>query len=417
MIRLTANIFSVRTAAIIISVIMAAGCISIETADPYSDTMNTLTVNVVWPEDFQSFRRAGVTVSIEEINRGSSYSAGTDDNGSASLRLSNGLYRVTVSDRTEEYVFNGSSDKVDLNGKDVSLTLSLAESRSGAIVIKEIYNGGCQAYPLEGTWQSDKYVILHNNSNEIQYLDSLCFCTLDPYNSQGTNVWVTEDPQTGASIYPDFVPVAQVIWQFGGDGKTFPLQPGEDAVIACSGAIDHTIQYPLSVNLDKPGYFVCYNNVYFPNTTYHPAPGRNITRDHYLNVVVKTGQANAFTFSVFSPAVVIFKAKGTSIQEYTGRPDVIVQKPGSTVERIAKIPVGWVMDGVDVFFGGSSSNRKRLCPSIDAGYITLSENYLGHTLHRKTDEALTEAFGYEVLTDTNNSLNDFYERTEQSLHE
>lgn len=394
-----------------------SGCVSLENADPYSATMNTLTVNIIYPEDFQEYRRAGVMVGIEDINSGNSYSADTDENGTASMRLSSGLYRVTVSDRTDEHVFNGSADKVNLTSRDMTLSISLAESRSGAIVIKEIYNGGCPAYPLEGTYQSDKYVILHNNSNEVQYLDGLCFGTLDPYNSQGTNVWVTEDPQTGASIYPDFVPIAQVIWQFGGDGTTFPLQPGEDAVIACCGAIDHTVQYPMSVNLNRPGYFVCYNNVYFPNTTYHPAPGNNIDREHYLDVVVKTGQANAFTFSVFSPAVVIFKAKDISIQEHVGMPDVIMQKPGSTTDRIVKIPVGWIMDGVDVFFGGSSSNSKRLNPAIDAGYVTLSGNYLGHTLHRKTDEALTAAFGYEVLTDTNNSMNDFYEREIQSLHE
>ena len=37
------------------------------------------------------------------------------------------------------------------------------------------------------------------------------------------------------------------------------------------------IQYPviqgLSVNLNKPDYFVCYNSTYFNNTVYHPAPG------------------------------------------------------------------------------------------------------------------------------------------------
>ena len=93
--------------------------------------------------------------------------------------------------------------------------------------------------PLEGNYQSDKYIILHNNDSEVQYLDSLCFGALDPYNSQATNVWVTQDEATGATIFKDFAPIVQCIWQFGGTGKTFPLQPGEDAVIA----INHPVKW------------------------------------------------------------------------------------------------------------------------------------------------------------------------------
>jgi len=87
------------------------------------------------------------------------------------------------------------------------------------------------------------------------------------------------------------------------------------------------------------------------------------------------------------------------------------------VDRIACIPTDWIMDGVDVFYGGSTNNVKRLRTEIDAGYITLSDNYLGHTLFRRTDETSSAAFGYEVLMDTNNSSNDFYEREQQSLYE
>lgn len=401
----------------IMSAAILPSCASIDNADPYSGSLNTLTVNVVWPEGNESLCREGVTVNIEDINLGHGYTSTTDSGGSVQFRLSNGSYRVTVSDRADEYLFNGSADRVNVVDRDVTLSLNLIGSRSGEIVFKEIYNGGCTAYPQEGTYQYDKYVILHNNSREVQYLDGLCFGVLDPYNSQGTNVWVTEDPETGASVYQDFAPVVQAIWQFGGNGSSFPLQPGEDAVVVICGAIDHTVQYPQSVNLNKEGYFVCYNNVHFPNTAYHPAPGNNISQDRYLNVVLKMGQANAYTFSVFSPAPVIFRAQGTTIQEYVNSGDAIIQKPGSTVDRIAKIPLEWIIDGVDVFYGGSSNNRKRLSPATDAGYVTLSDIYLGHTLHRNVDEESSASLGFEVLMDTNNSSNDFYERTQQSLHE
>ena len=392
-------------------------CTDIDKDNPYDNQLHTLQVNAVYPDEYSDYLREGVTVKIEDIDRGNSYTSKTDKNGTVRFSLTKGIYRIQISDKAEQDIFNGLADKVKFVNGDLALNLSLVHSRSGDIVIKEIYCGGCTKLPFEGNYQSDKYMILHNNTSETQYLDGLCFGSLDPYNSQATNVWVTQDESTGATIFPDFLPVAQCVWQFGGTGQTFPLAPGEDAVVVICGAIDHAAQYPQSVNLNKPGYFVCYNPVYFWNTLYHPAPGDQITPDHYLNVVIKTGQANAYTFSVFSPATVLFKAKDTTIQDFVSQADNVIQKPGSTVDRIVKVPVDWVLDAVEIYYGGSSNNMKRMPPSVDAGYVTQSALYDGRTLYRHTDEEASREAGYEILEDTNNSSSDFYEREKQSLHE
>lgn len=393
-----------------------AACTSLEDSDPYKDTLHRLTVTTVYPEEFEGGPQAGVTVNITEIDKGIDYTAVTDSEGKASIDLLDGIYRITANCFTDDYIFNGSADRVRIIGADKKVPVTMDMSEPGDIVIKEIYCGGCLRYPYEGNYLYDSYIILHNNTDEIQYLDSLCLGVADPYNATGVNVWTSRD-ESGATVFPDFVPVIQAVWKIKGDGTTFPLQPGQDAVVCIFGAIDHTLQYPLSVNLNRPGYFVCYNLEYFPNTAYHPVPGNNITSDHYLEVVVKTGQANAYTFSFNSPAVVIFKARGMSIEDFTGMEDSIIQKPGSSSDRIVKIPVEWVIDGVEVFTGNSAGNMKRLCPAIDAGYVSFSAPYQGHTLFRNTNQALSEQKGFEVLTDTNNSINDFYERDQQSLHE
>ncbi|WP_294478103.1 DUF4876 domain-containing protein [uncultured Bacteroides sp.] len=393
------------------------GCTDIDKENPYDGRLHTLQVTAVYPEEYTEYLREGVTVSIEDIDRGSSYKTMTDGSGTAKFDLTNGIYRIQISDKADRNIFNGLADKVRVIDGNVALNLPLTHSRAGAIIIKEIYCGGCTMLPLEGNYQSDKYIILHNNDSETQYLDGLCFGTLDPYNSQATNVWVKQDEETGATIFPDFAPIAQCIWQFGGDGTTFPLAPGEDAVVAINGAIDHAAQYPLSVNLNKPGYFVCYNNVHYWNTTYHPAPGDRIAQDHYLDVVIKLGQANAYTFSIFSPATIIFRPQDTTIGDYVQQTGSVIQKPGSTVDQVVKIPLDWVIDGVEVYYGGSSSNRKRISPSIDAGYVLQSATYDGRSLHRRVDEEASQEAGYEVLEDTNNSSSDFYEREQQSLHE
>ena len=390
-------------------ILLAAGCADIRDVNPYEGGLYTLTVATVWPEG--DIVRSGAEVRVEDMNTGSRYVSQTDTEGISRFSLPNGLYRINLSGKTDKEVFNAAADKIVLSGKDLGVNLNVIVSKAGSVVIKEIYCGGCKKYPQEGDYQADQYIILHNNDYKVQYLDGICFGTLSPYNATGSNPWIDE------SGLPDFIPVIQAVWQFPGDGDDFPLQPGEDAVMCLRGAIDHTVQYPLSVNLNKPDYFVCYNPTYFTNTAYHPAPGNLISQDRYLDVVIKTGQANAYTMSNSSPAVVIFRAEGMTIQEHVLNPDNVIQVPSSNVDKVVKVPLDWVLDAVEVFDGRSAANQKRLVSSLDAGYITLTDVFLGHTLMRSVDEAATAVAGYEILADTNNSLNDFYESEKQSLYE
>ena len=399
----------------ILTVLLLAGCMDMNDSNPYDGDLHVLKISSVWPEGVQV--RGEADVLVEDMDNGSRYSGRTDMEGNAEFNLPDGLYRVNLSGRGDGMVFNASADKVVLSGGTRTLSLSISVSKAGSIVIKEVYCGGCKKLPEEGNYQADQYIILHNNHFETCHLDGLCFGTLSPYNSMGSNPWITTDPETGESTLPDFVPVIQAVWQFPGDGDDFPLAPGEDAVVCLGGAIDHAAQYPLSVNLNKPDYFVCYNTTYFPNTSYHPAPGSNVSVERYLDVVIKMGIANAYTVSISSPAIVLFRAEGVSIQDHVTDPDNITPVPGSMSDNVVKIPFEWIQDAVEVFDARSNDNKKRLVPSLDAGYVLQTDSFLGRSLMRRVDEAASAYSGYEVLADTNNSLNDFYETEKQSLHE
>ena len=402
---------------IMTAILMVTACQDMKDSNPYEGALNALTVSTVFPEGFEDISREGYETVIEEMNTGVSYKTFTDQSGEVKKMIPNGLYRVNVSGRVGSDVFNGTAERIVVSGKDASLNLPIVHSKAGSIVIKELYCGGCKKLPQEGNYQADQYFILHNNDYQVQYLDSLCFGTLSPYNSTGNNAFVQKDPQTGESVFPDYLPVIQAVWQFPGDGDDFPLQPGEDAVVCLRGAIDHTVQYPLSVNLNKPGYFVCYNITYFWNPTLHPAPGDLISADRIIDVVIKTGQANAYTVSLNSPTLAIWKAQGTTIQDFVRNSDNITPVPGSSVDQVVKIPYEWVLDAVEVFDGTAANNSKRLAPSADAGYVLQTDIYLGRSLMRHKDVEASEKAGYEILTDTNNSLNDLYETEIQSLHE
>ena len=399
----------------IVTIVLAASCADIKNLNPYDGQINVLTVTADWPQT--DFTRAGAEVMVEDMNTGSRYSVSTDAAGEAVFSLPDGLYRVNMRGRNGEDIFNASADKVVLSGGDRTLKLLLAISKAGSVVIKEIYCGGCKKLPEEGDYQADQYFILHNNHYETEYLDGLCFGTLSPYNSTGANPWLTKDPESGESVLPDFLPLIQAVWQFPGDGDDFPLLPGADAVVCLRGAIDHASQYPLSVNLNKPDYFVCYNTTYFPNTVYHPAPGDLVSEDRYLDVVIKTGKANAYTMSLSSPTLVLFRAEGIPIHDYVTVPENVTPVPGSTVDNVVKVPFEWVLDAVEGFDARSASNQKRLAASLDAGYVLQTDIFLGRSLMRHVDETASSSSGYEVLVDTNNSLNDFYETEIQSLHE
>lgn len=391
----------------VLAALCAVSCVNVRTDNPYRDSACSVCVTLQYPEGYSEFAREGVEVSLEEMNNTFIYSVTTNSSGRALADLPRGLYRVSVSDRSGQSIFNGTCDKVVVNGA-TNVDLPLKYSKAGTLVVREIYCGGCKKLPEVGDYQSDKYIILHNNDTRTVYLDSLCFGTLAPYNSNSTNPW-------GGIM--DFAPIIQALWQFGGDGKSFPLESGQDAVLCLNGAIDHTVQYPLSVNLNNASYFVCYNSTYFTNTTYHPAPGDKIVRERILDVVIKVGRANAYAFSISSPTVVIFRPQGMTIQEFVQMSDTVIPIPGSTSDNVVTLPWEWILDGVEVFNGSTTSNNKRLRSDVDAGFITLSDTFLGHSLVRKVDEEASSEKGFTVLQDTNNSSNDFVELEKATLHE
>lgn len=398
---------SYKNALLLSALLILAGCIRTAEDNPYRDDLHKLCVVLNYPAGYESFAHAGADVTLDEINRSLTYHAKTDEKGRIEVDLPSGLYRISVNDRVEDDLFNATLDRYVLRADSKPAQLDLIYSRAGTLLIKEIYCGGCKKTPETGDYQADQYIILHNNDVKTVYLDSLCFGALAPYNSNATNPW---------GGVASAAPLIQALWQFGGNGTSFPLASGEDAVLCLRGAIDHTVKYPLSVNLNKADYFVCYNNTYFTNENFHPVPGSNIQPQRYLDVVVKTGQANAFTFSINSPAVVIFRPQGMSAREFVRQADVVVPVPGSAFDRAVMVPWEWIIDGVEVFNGSTTSNTKRIRTDVDAGYVTLSESFLGHVLVRKVDEELSAINGYEVLADSNNSSLDFYEQEKASLH-
>lgn len=272
----------------ILSCLLAAGCTSFE-GNPYGDTLRSLSVQVVYPEEYASFLREGVPVKLTDRNSSNVYTALTDARGVAAFDVAAGHYRLSVLDRPDaSSVFNGAVEQVDLAGADRNVSVELKYAKPGTILIKEIYSGGCpQDPPATGSYADDKYIVLHNNSFDTYYLDGLCLGMVAPYNSNANNPWTSTDP-SGNIVFRDYAAMPDCIWMFPGTGTDFPLEPGEEAVVAYYG-VDHTQTYSQSVNLNRKGYFVLYDMVHYPGNRLHPTPtpGDQIDESHYMKVLKK----------------------------------------------------------------------------------------------------------------------------------
>lgn len=387
--------------------------------NPYSGETKRININLIYPQGFEQ-EKAGAEIKVINPGSGVEYKLFSDAQGKATIQLQHGFYRVSVSDKGSPVsgaipIFNKTIDQirlVDTLKGDLNLNIEMVLSYSGQLIIKEVYYRGCTG-PDGKTFQYDKYLSIYNNSDEVAYLDSVCFGIVEPYNAPSNPAPWTYTNAQGQKVLRDTVPIIEAVWQFPGTGKSHPLQPGQQAVVALSAAVNHTILRPQSVNLDVPGYWVCYNQRY-TNASYHPSPGPNLA-GRWLNLLWKEGTSSAYPFSVSSPAPVIFRIPEVGAQAFVNNPANRSRKPGTTsATEYIMIPSSWILDGVECF--DVTTRNKRLPSSIDATYALQTESYLGKTIHRKVDEAATQkAGGRIVYMDTNNSANDFYVRQSQSI--
>ena len=109
---------------LLVTVVYAvAGCTDIDKANPYDDQLHTLQVTAVYPDEYAEYLREGVTVKIEDVDRGNSYRTKTDKKGTAQFSLTNGIYRIQVSDKNGTHIFNGLADNVKLVNSDMTFSL------------------------------------------------------------------------------------------------------------------------------------------------------------------------------------------------------------------------------------------------------------------------------------------------------
>lgn len=415
--------------------------------DPVYQTLE-MAVQLVYPSASGYDAVEGVTVQMRSTS-GVAYKINTDASGKADFQLPVGVYEVSATDKRKgsgkSVVFTASQGNIVLSeGAASAISLNMVESVISQVIIKELYVGGCQKDDASGTFGYDKYLVLYNNSDEVAELQNLCLGMVLPYNSTIANA----DVQNGVLFYEaeDWIPAGLGYFYFRDQTS---LNPGEQIVVAFNNANDNTQTYTNSVDLSNPEYYVTFDPELFDNKSYHPSPSASIPTDHYLPGC-KYGTGNAWTLSNTSPAFFLFVPENSTPSAFAAYADNVSLYNGSATQVRKKVPVEWILDGVEVFKYGASNNSKRLTSAIDAGSVDYNSGY-GYSVYRNVDKEATESldvnagklvynysFGTTSLNgttdpsgidaeasiklgariiyqDTNNSGNDFHQRSQASL--
>ena len=332
-----------------------------------------------------------------------SYTGHADASGQLAFEVQPGRYDVSVSfwDEPTRTAVNGASEEflltatslVDGQGveREPTLEVRLNVAVPNPLIIREFYYHGSKTF--EGAvYSKDTYIELYNNAGyggQTIWLDSLCIAAIYPYNSTtGNNAWAGRDT----------IAIAQMYWMFPGDGHTYPLAPGESAVVACIAAVDHTTRSRSGLQLNR-AHFGCWSET---------LPRHEIAAGVVPMVLNMTGQGTQWALSIHSPAIVVFKPE-MGVAAYQSQGDIWERfEPGKTSgTKYWHIAKNWILDGVECVDSPASAT-KRLPVSVDAGYTWIrAEHYSGLCITRHRVPGLTVG-GIDVFEDSNFSNNDFY---------
>lgn len=390
--------------------IMASLAVSCELAPELLD----LSVQLVF--DGKAFAEKGAVVTLVEDTGSFRFEAAPDASGIAKFTVVPGSYSAYVTYKIIEdgmpVSYNGSLQSMRITGQPSEIfRMELSKVDPRQLIIKEVYSGGCSRNGGTGTYSSDAYIIVYNNSKYETDASELVFGFLHPYNSNASNKFYGKD-KTLIYANEDWIPAAGAIWSF-----TSPVTvPGySQIVIACFGAIDHTATVDASVDLSDPSYYWMSNSdvpQYF-NTKY--AASDAIPTSHYLTCF-PINQGNAWVLSVTSPAFFLGNMSLEENDRICHDTDNFDRTNGTTaVGWAVKFPKSKVLDALEVYAAANiSGSLSRFTPDLNTGYVTMVSQK-GYSIYRNVDKEATEAlpenagklvYGYSFGTEDVNGSTD-----------
>lgn len=334
------------------------------------------------------------TVKFNNYTEGFELVETTDASGIVNTEsLIPGIYSITVSAEVAHngsvYNFNGNLVNVNILNNGQSLTVDVNASKSGALVLKEIFYCGSKT-PSGGSYFRDQFYEVYNNSDMVQYVDGMCIGNMLPaLATANLPVW----PDEFASSHVFFA----TIWQLPGTPgeKNYPLQPGESIIIA-QMADNHQRE---ALNPGSPVNLIGAEfEAYLQSTSLiKDNPAIN------MNLAFWPSPSKQWLVTVFGGAYAIFFPE-TPIDRNT-----YITPVGQTT-KAKEIPIDWIVDAVELVNDETKIKLKRVPAVLDAGATTVDGTYVNKSVCRKVKETIQNPDGSSRVKyyDTNNTSEDFY---------
>jgi len=263
---------------------------------------------------------------------------------------------------TKDYVLVNKDQKtIDLNAStNLSHQIELDTIIKSALVISEIYASGP---PGSGLYYHDKYIEIYNQSDYVQYLDSMIIAVV--YSSSYLGLNYRDDPEFIHS---------KSIWIFPGTGSEYKIMPGQ-FILCAEDAIDHRMNAPNSVDLSQSDFEFYKDDA--PDVDNPAIP-------NMLRIYQPSG--NDWLIGGERGALIIARLNVALLVPYDDE---------------FLIPYKNVIDGVEYMSDPTKLNEKILNPSIDAGTTGGIQFYTGKSMERRD---ILNNNKMELVDDNNSSL-------------
>lgn len=310
-------------------------------------------------------------------------------NEKATVKLAFGQYNIVAEGNHDTHQYTAKIGPIAISKEsDGEMEIALIHTLiSNSFVIKEMFYSGGTNNANKKSYQFAHYVILHNNSKQTLYADSIVF------------VGTASNTKIKTDNYRSYLPnkvVADFAFMIPGKGKDHPVKPGEDLVI-CMEAKNHQEIASNVPNLAKKAHFEWFE----PNEYYQLTDNPNVPN---MEILFKTSLSITSLHSRGYQSYFIFKlpkSKEKLFEENAA--DFKFPNPKVPPIKRPVIPAEWILDGVELF-DKTDGITKALPTSIDKSYTFCSEAGKGYTIQRKTNK---DAHGRTFYIDTNDSANDF----------
>ena len=384
--------------------------------DPWDGKQSVVKVNTKFASaGLDASKIEGVKVNFVDVNTQESTTS-TFKGGVCDINVVPGVYNIVVeSDVKDKVRYCAAQENVTIKDQNTTLELLIKAfpaviNNDGFIISEYFFNGernsGWMMHP-------DQYIVVHNSSLTTKYADGLSFATADQFS-------VSKPEPYLASIINEKVAIIG-FFTIPGDGKKFPVKPGEEIVIAMT-ATDHSAIKTTITDREGVVHEVSYD--YAANLTgadfewYNPDPeSKDIDNPGVANVIATSGtwdgygaymhprgfySAVLFQLKDGQPATIEeFHKANTTIYKYPDTTD----KEGNKVEgqeiNLTCVPNNMVKDAICT--GDRPLVTRPFSESLDRGFFSVAGCHRQELARRK----VVKVDGADYFQDTNNTTDDF----------